>query len=118
MAFTTYQKEQVLNAYFTTQTLYLGLLKDNGEVNASGYERMEMTFTAPIENSGVVYVENAEMIEFEPAESDWGIVTQLAVFDSATGGNIIDVGEISNPANVLEGRQFWIDAGGYKVELE
>src|SRR5690625_109611 len=118
MALTSYQKELVLDAYFTTQTLYLGLLKDDGEVDTSGYERMLMTFTAPVSDNNITYVENAEMIEFEPAESDWGIVTQLAVFDSATGGNIIDVGEISNPANVLEGRQFWIDAGGYKVELE
>ena len=61
-------------------------------------------------------VDNDDVVEFDYAESDWGVITHVGVFDSLTGGNLLDYAELDNEADIKADTQFWIDEGGYRIE--
>jgi len=121
MSFSTDFKKRILVNYFITDRVYLALFKgdptdEDNEVDASDYSREEITFADPMESGDKVILENDDVVEFDYAESDWGTITHVAIFDDSEGGNLLDYAEINNEALVTEDTQFWIDEGGYQIE--
>jgi len=109
-------KKRVLTNYFVTSGVYVGLFVGDNEVSASDYERKQITFSLPRESGNTVIIDNDDVVEFDYAESDWGVITHVGVFDSLTGGNLLDYAELDNEADIKADTQFWIDEGGYRVE--
>lgn len=121
MSFSTDFKKRILVNYFITDRVYLALFtgdptKGDNEVSASDYKRKEITFSDPRENGSAVVMENDSAVEFDYAESDWGEVTHVAIFDSSEEGNLLDYAELDHSAEVTTDTQFWIDEHGYMIE--
>lgn len=118
MAFTDNFKTKILTEEFTNKTLYLGLHNSSGEISESGYHREQISFGIPSTNNGKTTVKNDTKVEFDSAESDWGSIVKLVVYDDSTGGNEIDVVEIdeNEQPHVNTNYQFWIDVEGYSIE--
>lgn len=124
MAFTSYLNTQVLNHVFRNQpfasptTVYVGLFTSpNTEVSGGGYVRQEITFGAPYADGNDTVIENDEEVRFPIAAADWGNITHAALFDAETGGNRLDLAEITSPRTVRENDQFVIAAGNYTVKV-
>ena len=109
-------RKRVLTNYFVTSSVYIGLFAGGNEVSTSDYERKQITFNTPRESGNTVIIDNDAPIEFDYAESDWGVITHVGVFDSLTGGNLLDYAELDNEADITADTQFWIDEGGYRIE--
>src|SRR5699024_11327847 len=95
MSFSTDFKKRILVNYFITDRVYLALFKgdptdEDNEVDASDYERKQITFNTPRENGNTVIIDNDAPIEFDYAESDWGVITHVGIFDSSSGGNLLE----------------------------
>jgi|SRR5690625_3973778 len=121
MSFSIDFKKRILVNYLISDRVYLALFTDDptdsdNEVSASDYEREEITFNDPRENGDTVIMENDEIVEFDYAESDWGKVTHVGIFDEKEDGNLLDYAELNNSAEITEDTQFWIDEGGYQIE--
>ncbi len=94
-----------VNAYTPVATVYLALSRadpeDNGagivEPSGDGYTRKTILFTAA---AGRELVQSGD-IEFEMSTSSWGTITHYAIFDAATGGNILAHGSIV-PSKVID----------------
>lgn len=111
----TYFLNLVMGNLFGTQTstplpteYYLGLATSaptaagacSGEISAdnTGYSRVKLTgLSAPA--SGVIH--NNSPISFPQSTAAWGTVTHYAVFDAATGGNLLFFGELE-PSRTVE----------------
>jgi len=122
MAFTSQLNNSILNHVFRNEpytppsSVYVALFtSSNTEVSGDGYERKQITFSAPINNE----IANDEEVRFPIAMSDWGTITHLAIFDSETGGNMLDLAEIEAESQriVRENDQPIVGVGDYKVEL-
>jgi len=109
-------KKRVLTNYFVTSGVYVGLFVGGNEVSTSDYERKQITFNTPREIGNTVIIDNDDAVEFDYAESDWGVITHVGIFDSLTGGNLLDYAELDNEADITADTQFWIDEGGYRIE--
>ena len=59
------------------------------EVSGGGYTRKAGSFTAPaqVDDEAVVY--NSTEIDYGVATATWGNITHAAIFDAATGGNLL-----------------------------
>lgn len=112
-------KKLFFNNNFVGQSVYLGLIDDtNSEVSAAEYERKSISWNNPSTSGNKVSITNDNKVEFDTAESDWGAIEKMAIFDSASGGNKLDEATLSSSVDVKTNYQFWIDSGGYKIELE
>lgn len=110
--FTKGFQKKIYTHFFINNTCYVGLLVDGSEVNASEYERQEITFEDPTDDG----VKNDEEIRFPIAESDWGTIDGLAIYDSETGGDKMDEVDVTG-RKVDENEQPLIPAGGYELEM-
>src|SRR5690625_2304770 len=109
-------KKRILTKYFVTSGVYVGLFVDGNEVSTSDYERKQITFNTPVESGSLVFIDNDAPVEFDYAESDWGVITHVGIYDSLTGGNLLDYAELDNEADIKADTQFWMDTGGYRIE--
>jgi hypothetical protein len=65
-------------------------------------------------------------IEFPVATADWGTVTYAAVYDAATGGNMLAYAQLTDPADFVtalpktieSGDVFRISSGNLKIRLD
>lgn len=76
-----YLKNKVLND--NLQGVYTALYSGDNEVGESSYARQSVAFTAPNEGQ----TSNNADILFPIAAEEWGDITHIAIYDSATGGN-------------------------------
>lgn len=106
-------------AAYTAPTKYIGLFtaapSDAGggtEVPATnGYSRQSATFSV----AGNVASNNA-IIEFATATgAGWGTITHMAIFDAATGGNMLAWAPLTVSRNILAGDVFRIPVGNLTV---
>lgn len=108
--FSSYSSKKVLDhlyangraqTYVPPTTLYLGLLRDDGglanntpaeqdEVSGGAYVRMALDGSANYFRAaaGFEALLHAD-VDWPTATGDWGAVTHAAVFDAATGGNVL-----------------------------
>lgn len=113
---------------FTPPTeLYIGLFTtataDDGtgtEVGAGvNYSRQTVTFGAASTAAGVTTALTTADVEFGPATtSNWGTISHLAIFDAATGGNMLFHGALSVPKTITVDDSLRIGTGNLTIELQ
>lgn len=126
-AFSNYLENQVMNhilrniPYTSPAAVYVALYTsdptaDNTgtEVSGGGYARQQVTFGAPTD--GVV--SNTADINFPVATADWGTITHAAIFDAATGGNMLIYGPLNAAKTISAGDQYRIPAGQLTVSID
>lgn len=111
--------------YARPATVYLALFtvapSDAGggtEVAAEDYARLAIANDAtqwPAAAAGAKT--NGEALAFDPAETAWGTVVAVGVFDAAAGGNLL-VWATMDALVVDEGDQVEFAAGGIEVTLD
>jgi hypothetical protein len=126
MSFSNYFETQVLQWAFTTGSatrptqwhiaLYTAAPSDTGggtEVSGNGYARVAATFTV----SGNLAT-NASSLEWAAATGSWGTVTHAAVFDAATGGNMLAHGALTSARTINSGDTLRIPSGDLDITLD
>ena len=94
--FTLGAKAKILNTLFEGKTYYAGLLTavttgENGKENATelvsaSYARRAINFGSTTSNE----TSNLASVKFPEAREDWGRVIGIGIYDSITGGNLIN----------------------------
>ena len=127
---TTYFLNQVMGNVFKTKTApalpstyYIGLSSTEPELDgdgvtepspASGYSRVELeTLSAPA--NGVIT--NTAAISFNESTANWGTMTYFAIYDTASGGNLLMYDALSTPRNVEAATIVTIKAGNLSLTL-
>lgn len=82
------------------------------EVGGGGYERQAVTFIAPTDGQTA----NQGNIVYENMPSS--VVTHVAIWDSASGGNMLFHGALTSAKNVDAGDTFIIAVGDLDVTLQ
>lgn len=83
--------------------------------NSVGYTRIALGTT---QGTGNVR-SNAADIDFPVATGgDWGTITHGAIYDAATGGNMLLHGALPQSKTILDGEQFKILAGNLTLTLD
>tara|TARA_B100000886_G_scaffold303110_1_gene233561 strand:- start:7656 stop:8060 length:405 start_codon:yes stop_codon:yes gene_type:complete len=106
---------------------YIGLLKsspsDSGggtEVTGTNYARVQVgssgqgSFT--IGSTGTAT--NSSAFTFADAGSAWGTVTHIALYDAATGGNLLLFATLNASANIQNGDIFKVPASGFTITMD
>lgn len=128
-SFTDFTENLVLTFLLTTDAvtrpteLYVGLFtappSDAGggtEVSGSSYLR-KLTGTMSITGTETTAT-NAAVIEFAPASGgNWGTITDAAIFDASSGGNMIAYATLTTARTINDGDVFRIPAGSLTVTL-
>lgn len=117
---------RTLQWLFTTDAVtrpsawYIGLFTSNPgetgagtEVSGGSYAREAATFTV----SGNLAT-TASVVEFPTATASWGTITHGAVFDAASGGNMIAYGALTTAKAIDTGDILRIPAGDFDVTLD
>lgn len=106
---------------FTPPTfIYIGLFTvspgESGggtEVSGGAYVRKQVDFDAPV--SGVAQ-NSAPGITFPAASASWGEVVAMALFDAATGGNMLYYGPLTEARTVEQNDVFQFPAGALNIQ--
>jgi hypothetical protein len=61
---------------------------------------------------------NTAAFTFDDAGSAWGTVTHIALFDSASGGNMLVFANLNASANIQSGDIFKIPASGFTITMD
>ncbi|HSV98857.1 MAG TPA: hypothetical protein VLI39_01700 [Sedimentisphaerales bacterium] len=69
------------------------------EPEGAGYARA-VTQASDWSSADGGLIDNVEGIEFNAATGAWGTLTHFALFDAATGGNLLAHGSLTQPRNV------------------
>ena len=125
--FSDYFEAQIINHMLRGQpftppsTLYLALFTvaptETGggtEVSGGGYARQPVTLTAATAGS----TSNAADVTFGPATADWGTVVAFAIFDAATGGNMLLYGNLTTSKTILAGDSAKFAAGSLTITVD
>ncbi len=129
-SFSKYWENEILDHLFgkgsyTPPTVYVGLSTadpgDDGtglsEPTGNGYARLA-TSAADWNSASSGSLDNASAVAFAEATSDWGTVTHFALFDAATGGNMLAHGALSLSKTVSSGDTVRFVAGDLDVSLD
>lgn len=122
---TNYLETQLLNhvlrgvSYSAPSAIYVGLFTSapteaggGVEVSGGGYVRQTVVFTAPAPDS----CSNSADVTFPVATTDWGTLEALALFDQASGGNMLYFANLTASREILTSDQFRFPAGQLVVE--
>lgn len=95
---TDYLENLIINYVLRTTPVYVGLLTaisgeagTGTEVTGGSYARQAITFAAPSNGT----TSNTTDILFPTATAPWGTIPYFAIFDSASGGNMLYYGTLS-----------------------
>ncbi len=127
--FANYWENKVLNHIFgkgnySPPTIYLALLTDAPTDDGSGlaepignaYSRVQTSASDWNQASGGSVV-NSEDITFPQASGSWGTITHFALFDAASGGNLLAYGALSTPIVISEFDAVQFKTGDIEVGL-
>ena len=81
------------------------------ELSGSGYARQAITFAAASSGSAAT---NAT-VTFPTATGSWGAVSHWAIFDAASGGNLLIHGVFATPKTITSGDVLRINSGDLTV---
>ena len=109
---------------YTPPTIYVGLSTadpgDDGaglsEPSGNGYARVATTSADWNLASGGA-LDNANAIEFAEATGSWGAVTHFALFDAASGGNLLAHGSLNQSKTIASGDTARVVASDLDVSL-
>lgn len=111
--------------YASPTNIYIALCKSTIEEDDTGS-------TLPSEVSGGAYARklcttwdaaaggasaNTNDIEFAQATADWGVVTDFAVCDAITAGNVLAFGKLNTTKNIQSGDTAKFTAGDIDITL-
>ncbi len=65
--------------------------------------------------NGVISIEDD--VEFPESTGDWGTIQGFAVYDSASGGNVLMYESLTNPQDIVADNQARFRSGSLKVTL-
>lgn len=114
--------DHVFNAAYTpAATVYLGLSTANPTDDGSGlaepsgnaYARQAITFGAAASRR----VTQSATVTFPQATGAWGTITHWAIFDAASGGNMLAHGALAASKSVVTGNTPSVAAGEVWVEV-
>jgi len=74
------------------------------EPSGNSYARVE-TDAADWEEVTAFETHNVSLLAFSAATGSWGTITHFAVFDAASGGNLLFYGALDSPVAVGNGNQ-------------
>jgi hypothetical protein len=83
------------------------------EVSGTGYVREAVTFTVTGDTAS-----NSGAVEWPVAGGSWGTITDLAIFDAVTGGNMIGYAALTDSKIIATGDVFRIPLGDLDVTLD
>jgi len=130
-SFSDYLENELLDHVFKTGSysvptnLYVALCKSTIEDDDTGS-------TLPSEVSGGSYVrkkcntwdaasagatENTQTVTFAQATADWGVVTDFAICDKTTAGNVIAYGKLNTTKNIQSGDTASFATGDIDITL-
>jgi hypothetical protein len=90
----------VLNSLLTGRYLSLHTaLPPLGEITGGGYARQLVAFTQSSGPDPTVY-RNADLIQYDPATTNWGYITHFGIWSTLTGGQLLAYSTIANPNNL------------------
>jgi hypothetical protein len=129
-SFSDHWEEEILDHLFgkgsyTPPTIYIGLsTADPGddatglsEPSGNGYARVA-TASADWNAASGGALDNANAIEFGEASGSWGTVTHFALFDAASGGNMLAHGSLTQSKTIASGDTARFSAGDLDVSLD
>jgi hypothetical protein len=112
---TSYTKPtNVYLALFTSATSDAAGGTEVSTAGGSLYARQAVTFSAAASGSAT----HAADIAFPVAGASWGTITHIALFDAATGGNMLWHGPLNASKAIGSGDQFRMPAGQLTVSLD
>jgi len=113
---TNYLENAILNAmrgvtFSSPANVYVGLFLSNPtdtgtagtEISYAGYARQRIAFSEPALNGSNMYIHNTEQINFPKCEQNAGTVVYIGILDSASGGNMIAYGKLTEELIVKGG---------------
>lgn len=107
-----------INAGSIFAALFVTPTTDTGggvELSGGGYSRAAVSgFTAPTSGS----TSNSTAVSFPNATSSWGTVTHFALYDSASGGNLLFHGPLTTPKVVNAGDSFVFPVGNITISID
>jgi len=129
-SFADYWENEILDHIFgkgsyTPPTIYVGLSTadptDDGsglaEPTGNAYARVS-TLAADWNVASGGALDNANDITFSEATGSWGTITHFALFDAATGGNMLAHGALSASKAIGSGDVAKFAAGDLDVSLD
>jgi hypothetical protein len=110
---------------YTPPTIYVGLstadpLDDASglaEPSGNGYVRVE-TESDDWSAASAGSIDNTNEFIFPEATGDWGTITHFALFDAATGGDMLCHGALSQSRAIASGDKARFAAGDLQVSLD
>jgi hypothetical protein len=93
--------------------LEAGTLTDEVSTSGTGYGREEITFASASGGSSA----SDQSVTFDPAESNWGTITHVAVMDAATSGNVLFYGAVTTSKTIETGDTFQVSSGNLTISL-
>jgi hypothetical protein len=129
-SFADYWENKILDHLFgkgsyTPPTIYVGLSTADpsddatglAEPNGNGYARAATSGADWNAASGGT-LDNANDITFVQASGSWGTLTHFALFDAASGGNMLAHGSLSVSKTISSGDTAKFAAGDLDVSLD
>lgn len=113
-------------AFTPPATYYLAISKTEPQVNGTGvtepsggnYQRVAITKnTTSFKASANGLVSNLNRLQFNESSSDWGVFPYYAIYDSASGGNLLWGGSLNRPRTIETDMQLFIEASGLTFTL-
>lgn len=129
-SFANYWENEILDHLFgkgsyTPPTIYVGLSTADPTDDGSGLSEPTGGSYARVQTSGTDWntasggaLDNANDITFPEATGSWGTITHFALFDAATGGNMLAHGSLSASKAVTTGDTAKFAAGDLDVTLD
>lgn len=129
-SFADYWENEVLDHLFskgsyTPPTIYVGLSTSNPVDDASGLAEPSGNSYVRIATTGADWntasggtIDNANDITFPQASGSWGTLTHFALFDAASGGNMLAHGSLNVSKSISSGDTVKFTAGDLDVSLD
>lgn len=89
---------------------------DTIEPSATEYGRVEVLADGTGWNESFLVYSNANDLQWEKANSEWGVSTAFLVYDAETAGNLIWAYDATWNIHIEENDDFIIEAGGLEID--
>ena len=129
-SFADYWENEILDHLFgkgsyMPPVIYVGLSTTDPTDDASGLAEPSGNSYARVATSGADWntasggtIDNANDISFPQASGSWGTLTHFALFDAASGGNMLAHGALSISKTISSGDTAKFSAGDLDVSLD
>ena len=129
-SFTNYWENEILDHIFgkgsyTPSTIYVGLSTTDPLDDASGLDEPGGNGYARVQTSASDWnaasggsLDNTNDITFDQATGSWGTITHFALFDAATGGNMLAHGALNQSKAIDSSDTARFEAGDLDMSLD